>query len=166
MPAVIGFALCGLGIANAVPLLFSAAGRHDPPGPSLAATFTVGYTGFIVGPPVIGFLADRDRAAADAVAARRRRARGRRARRPGDPRRIHLTRSGAPSSFGTWRTTGVAFLLTDWAGVGVLLFGVAVIFVDHCPRAFREQQHGKRAWQAGAVVVGAVGAAVALGWSP
>ena len=33
VPAVIGFALCGLGIANAVPLLFSAAGRLDPPGP-------------------------------------------------------------------------------------------------------------------------------------
>jgi predicted MFS family arabinose efflux permease len=58
VPAVVGFALCGLGIANAVPLLFSAAGRLDPPGPSLAATFTVGYTGFIIGPPVIGFLAD------------------------------------------------------------------------------------------------------------
>ena len=57
-PAVLGFGLCGLGIANAVPLLFSAAGRLDPPGPSLAATFTVGYTGFIVGPPAIGFLAD------------------------------------------------------------------------------------------------------------
>ena len=27
-------------------------------GPSLAAVFTVGYTGFMVGPPVIGFLAD------------------------------------------------------------------------------------------------------------
>jgi predicted MFS family arabinose efflux permease len=58
VPAVIGFAFVGLGIANAVPLLFSAAGRVDPPGPSLAAVFTVGYTGFIVGPPVIGFLAD------------------------------------------------------------------------------------------------------------
>jgi predicted MFS family arabinose efflux permease len=58
-PAVVGFALCGLGIANAVPLLFSAAGRLDPPGPSLAATFTLGYTGFIVGPPVIGVLSDR-----------------------------------------------------------------------------------------------------------
>ena len=58
VPAVIGFALCGLGIANAVPLLFSAAGRLEPPGPSLAATFTLGYTGFIVGPPVIGILAD------------------------------------------------------------------------------------------------------------
>jgi MFS family permease len=57
---VIGFAVCGLGIANAVPLLFSAAGRLDPPGPSLAATFTIGYMGFIVGPPLIGLLADRE----------------------------------------------------------------------------------------------------------
>jgi predicted MFS family arabinose efflux permease len=59
VPAVVGFALCGLGIANAVPLLFSAAGRIDPPGPSLAAAFTLGYSGFIVGPPVIGLLSDR-----------------------------------------------------------------------------------------------------------
>jgi fucose permease len=58
VPAVVGFGLCGLGIANAVPILFSAAGRHDPPGPSLAAVFTVGYTGFIVGPPLIGVSAD------------------------------------------------------------------------------------------------------------
>jgi predicted MFS family arabinose efflux permease len=58
VPAVIGFAICGLGIGNAVPLLFSAAGRLEPPNPSLAATFTIGYTGFIVGPPVIGVLAD------------------------------------------------------------------------------------------------------------
>jgi predicted MFS family arabinose efflux permease len=56
--AVIGFALIGVGIANAVPLLFSAAGRVPPSGPSLAAVFTVGYTGFIVGPPLIGVLAD------------------------------------------------------------------------------------------------------------
>jgi predicted MFS family arabinose efflux permease len=58
LPAVVGFVLCGVGIANAVPLLFSAAGRVDPPGPSLAAAFTLGYTGFIVGPPVIGVLSD------------------------------------------------------------------------------------------------------------
>jgi fucose permease len=58
VPAVIGFALCGLGIANTVPLLFSAAGRLQPPGPSLAAAFTLGYTGFIVGPPAIGITAD------------------------------------------------------------------------------------------------------------
>ena len=58
IPAVVGFVLCGLGIANAVPLLFSAAGRINPPGPSLAAAFTLGYTGFIVGPPIIGVLSD------------------------------------------------------------------------------------------------------------
>jgi predicted MFS family arabinose efflux permease len=58
VPAVIGFGLVGLGIANAVPILFSAAGRHEPSGPSLAAVFTVGYTGFIVGPPLIGALGD------------------------------------------------------------------------------------------------------------
>jgi Major Facilitator Superfamily len=56
--AVLGFALVGIGIANAVPLLFSAAGRVPPSGPSLAAVFTLGYTGFIIGPPVIGLLAD------------------------------------------------------------------------------------------------------------
>jgi hypothetical protein len=56
--AVVGFTLVGLGIANAVPVLFSAAGRVPPAAPSLAAVFTLGYTGFIVGPPVIGFLAD------------------------------------------------------------------------------------------------------------
>jgi len=56
--AVVGFALIGIGIANAVPLLFSAARRVPPSGPSLAAVFTVGYTGFIVGPPLIGVLAD------------------------------------------------------------------------------------------------------------
>jgi predicted MFS family arabinose efflux permease len=59
VPSVIGFAFCGLGIANAVPLLFSAAGRLEPPSPSLAAAFTLGYTGFIVGPPMIGILSDR-----------------------------------------------------------------------------------------------------------
>ena len=58
IPAVVGFVLCGLGIANAVPLLFSAAGRINPPGPSLAAAFTLGYTGFIVGPPIVGVLSD------------------------------------------------------------------------------------------------------------
>ena len=82
VPAVIGFALCGLGIANGVPLLFSAAGRLEPPNPSLAAAFTVGYTGFIVGPPVIGILADQIGLPRDALAARARRARRGRARRP------------------------------------------------------------------------------------
>jgi MFS family permease len=56
--AVVAFVLVGVGVANAVPLLFSAAGRVRPAGPSLAAVFTIGYLGFILGPPVIGVLAD------------------------------------------------------------------------------------------------------------
>jgi predicted MFS family arabinose efflux permease len=56
--AVVGLVLVGIGVANAVPLLFSAAGRVPPAGPSLAAVFTIGYLGFIVGPPLIGVLAD------------------------------------------------------------------------------------------------------------
>jgi hypothetical protein len=57
---VAGFTLVGLGVANAVPLLFSFAGRvrGTASAPALAAVFTMGYTGFIVGPPVIGVLAD------------------------------------------------------------------------------------------------------------
>jgi predicted MFS family arabinose efflux permease len=56
--AVPGLVLVGVGVANAVPLLFSAAGRVPPSGPSLAAVFTIGYLGFNLGPPVIGVLAD------------------------------------------------------------------------------------------------------------
>ena len=58
--AVAGFSLVGLGLANSVPLLFSAAGRvrGTASAPALAAVFTMGYTGFIIGPPVIGVLAD------------------------------------------------------------------------------------------------------------
>jgi MFS family permease len=53
-----GLALVGLGIANGVPLLFSAAGRTATPGPAIAAVSTLGYGAFLVGPPFIGFLAD------------------------------------------------------------------------------------------------------------
>jgi hypothetical protein len=56
--AVVGFTLAGLGVANGIPVMFSAAGRVPPSGPSLAAVFTVGYTGFLAGPPIIGILAD------------------------------------------------------------------------------------------------------------
>lgn len=56
--AVIGYVAIGFGVANAVPIMFSAAGRVPPAGPSLAAVFTVGYLGFVAGPPLIGFLAD------------------------------------------------------------------------------------------------------------
>jgi predicted MFS family arabinose efflux permease len=56
--SIVGLAIAGVGIANALPVLFSAAGKIPPSGPSLSAVFTVGYSGFLFGPPIIGSVAD------------------------------------------------------------------------------------------------------------
>jgi len=57
---VVGCALVGLGIANIIPVLFSAAARVPgvPPGQALAAVATTGYLGFLAGPPLIGVVAE------------------------------------------------------------------------------------------------------------
>lgn len=57
---IVGFALVGLGIANIIPVLFSAAARvlGVEPGRGLAAVATTGYLGFLTGPPLIGVVAD------------------------------------------------------------------------------------------------------------
>lgn len=51
--------LVGLGVANGVPLMFSAAGRRPDtaPGPGIAAVSSTGSLGFLLGPPLIGFAA-------------------------------------------------------------------------------------------------------------
>ncbi|WP_224367602.1 MFS transporter [Hyalangium versicolor] len=58
--ALIGFGCVGLGLSNLVPVLFSAAGRvrGSSAGVAIAAVSTTGYGGFLVGPPLVGFLAD------------------------------------------------------------------------------------------------------------
>jgi MFS family permease len=57
--AIAGFALVGFGVANVVPVMFSAAGRvaDVPAGTALAAASTMGYSGFLIGPTVIGLVA-------------------------------------------------------------------------------------------------------------
>jgi MFS family permease len=58
--AIAGFFLVGIGVANGVPIVFSAAG-HAPgseSGPNIAAVSSMGSIGFLAGPPFIGFLAD------------------------------------------------------------------------------------------------------------
>ena len=57
---IVGCALVGLGIANIIPILFSAAARVPgmPPGRALAAVATTGYLGFLAGPPLIGIVAE------------------------------------------------------------------------------------------------------------
>jgi MFS family permease len=58
--AVAGFALVGIGLANLVPVFFGAAGRirGQGAGSAIAAVATMGYAGFLLGPPVIGVVAD------------------------------------------------------------------------------------------------------------
>ncbi|APW37981.1 MFS transporter [Rhodoferax koreense] len=57
--ALAGFALVGVGLANVVPVLFSAAAQV--PGVSaaqgIASVASMGYLGFMCGPPLIGFIA-------------------------------------------------------------------------------------------------------------
>ena len=57
---LIGFFLVGLGLATIVPIVYSRAGNTPGVSPSvgIAMATTIGYSGFFVGPPVIGFLAD------------------------------------------------------------------------------------------------------------
>lgn len=57
--ATAGFLLVGLGVSSVVPLVYSAAGRSGTmaPGVAIAAVSTIGYFGFLFGPPLIGFIA-------------------------------------------------------------------------------------------------------------
>jgi predicted MFS family arabinose efflux permease len=56
--ALAGFACAGAGFSVVFPTALSAAGRTGTTGPALAAVSTAAYTGFLVGPPFIGFLSE------------------------------------------------------------------------------------------------------------
>ena len=58
--AVACFAFSGLGVANMVPIMFSAAGNHPglAPGAGIAAVTMFGYSGILVAPSSIGFVAE------------------------------------------------------------------------------------------------------------
>ncbi|MFF5899619.1 MFS transporter [Streptomyces argenteolus] len=55
--ALLGFAVAGLGLANIFPVAVGRAGALAGPS-GVAAASTLGYGGMLLGPPVIGFLAD------------------------------------------------------------------------------------------------------------
>lgn len=57
--ATIGFMLVGIGVSSVVPLVYGVAGKSTvfSPGVALAAVSTIGYLGFLAGPPMIGFIA-------------------------------------------------------------------------------------------------------------
>ncbi len=57
---IVGFFFVGIGLSTIVPIAYSIAGsaKGVPSGVGLAMVTTVGYSGFLFGPPIIGFLAD------------------------------------------------------------------------------------------------------------
>jgi MFS family permease len=57
--SLIGFACVGWGVSSLFPMAFSAAGNAQGvnQGVALAAVATMGYSGFLAGPPLIGFIA-------------------------------------------------------------------------------------------------------------
>jgi MFS family permease len=62
--ALAGFLVCGLGVANIIPVMFSSAGRIAlangvSPSTGLAITTRLAYVGLLVGPVIVGFVAHR-----------------------------------------------------------------------------------------------------------
>jgi MFS family permease len=57
--AIAGFFIVGFGVSSVVPLVYSQAGRSPTmsPGMALAAVSSIGFLGFLVGPPLIGLVA-------------------------------------------------------------------------------------------------------------
>lgn len=58
--ATFGFMLVGLGVACVVPTVYSVSGQNGkvPPGIALAMVSSVSYLGFLMGPPLIGYIAE------------------------------------------------------------------------------------------------------------
>ena len=57
-PCTLAFMLVGLGVSSMVPSVYSAAGRHSkvPTGIALATVSSVSFLGFLMGPPLIGYI--------------------------------------------------------------------------------------------------------------
>jgi len=58
--ATAGFLLVGFGVSSVVPIAYGLAGRSNTmsPGMALSAVSTIGFLGFLIGPPMIGFIAE------------------------------------------------------------------------------------------------------------
>jgi MFS family permease len=58
IPSTIAFMVVGLGVSSIVPTVYSAAGNQTrvPPGIALATVSSVSFLGFLMGPPLIGYI--------------------------------------------------------------------------------------------------------------
>ncbi len=56
---IIGFALVGFGVSSVIPIVYmlSAKSKSMAPSAAIAAVSSIGFTGFLFGPPIIGFIA-------------------------------------------------------------------------------------------------------------
>jgi MFS family permease len=56
----LGFMMTGFGVSCVVPMVFSMAGKikHMSGGPAIAGVSTIGYFGFLIVPPTVGFIAE------------------------------------------------------------------------------------------------------------
>ena len=56
----IAFILVGLGVSNVIPIIFTIAGNNKkvPTGIALTIVTSISFLGFLIGPPVIGFIAE------------------------------------------------------------------------------------------------------------
>jgi len=56
---IIGFSMIGLGVSSVFPVVYIMASKNKsmPAAAALAAVSSVGFTGFLLGPPIIGFIA-------------------------------------------------------------------------------------------------------------
>lgn len=59
LPGILGFMLVGAGVSSVVPMIYSSAGKTQnmSAGVALSAVSTIGFSGFLIGPPLIGFIA-------------------------------------------------------------------------------------------------------------
>lgn len=60
IPSAIAFMVVGLGVSTIVPTVYSVAGKNTtvPPGEALTIVSSVSFLGFLMGPPVIGYIAE------------------------------------------------------------------------------------------------------------
>ena len=60
IPCAFGFMLVGIGVATVVPTLFSIAGKSPnlPPSEAITIVSSVSFLGFLMGPPIIGYIAE------------------------------------------------------------------------------------------------------------
>lgn len=60
LTAILGFLIVGLGVSSIVPMVYSSAGKVPkiPPGIALASVSSISFLGFLIGPPLIGYIAE------------------------------------------------------------------------------------------------------------